>query len=479
MCTTQIWTYRECGCHYYHPVLCHPSFAHAATTPRRLRAGFHPSNVSSSSKRSRTPANSSKLSSNDPLAILCRQCSIQHIVHRNFLEPICDECLLQELGLQPELGPISRGRGLKEGLHGEEWLLDNSVEIDIEDSDDNLPLSTDSEEEDDKATDTGYEGDSPWWSQRRRGIDISRDSVRISSSENVMDILSDTPEKIISLYETDTEQNNEQDTHYPRWSEHLKADPERRHATRDHSAASMVDLETPKQCSRPPSSLHSPPQTATAFNCASWPLTNVQPFNITSSEVDRDEKTTSLNLTTTPPPPHQPTSHIHTTSVDSTLSTSTFRTAPSSPDGNTATVPASPPSTRPTTANSALSLQPLSTTLNISAPSRLSLTSRTSSQLSPPASSQLLHSTPPLHQSLTSIFVCVHERWAFQECGCEGPSLVKSCVCDGNTEHHEGDEDDQSDADSRDGCRAPSPIVRTRWFFNPRCEACDARDVAT
>src|SRR2546423_1511087 len=118
MCTTQVWTYRECECHYHYVVPCHPCFTAASSTPRRRRTNVYLPSVSSSSDHSTTSTNSSTSVNGDPLARFCRQCSIRHVVHKNFLEPICDDCLLEELGLQPELGPIWGGKDLQEGLHG-------------------------------------------------------------------------------------------------------------------------------------------------------------------------------------------------------------------------------------------------------------------------------------------------------------------------------------------------------------------------
>jgi hypothetical protein len=70
---------------------------------------------------------------------------------------------------------------------------------------------------------------------------------------------------------------------------------------------------------------------------------------------------------------------------------------------------------------------------------------------------------------------------------------VKSCVCDpadksegGEREGKRGekrgeryDEDvDGEEQDAKDRCRASSPMVRTRWFFNASCEGCFERDAA-
>jgi hypothetical protein len=587
MCITQIWTYRECGCCYHHPVPCHPSFTPASTTPRRQRADPHLSNASSSPDRSPVSTNGSTFSSSDPLPTLSRQCSIRHVVHRNFLEPICDDCLLEELGLQPELGPILGGRDLKEGLHGEEWLLESSVEINIEESDDRKDLGTGYEQDDEEAADADDEGEFRGRSGRRRGMDISRDALRISSdlsadereslalfreelrgvepegrrmarafikthregrrlkpswsqqlrkglSRNTKDdkrpisvtqtddgsvesserkarappsndhdpnvdistlrdngkLSSDTPpedardnsfdtrDEIISLYETDPKHESKPNTQYRSWSEHLEADLQERHVTRNNPGASVLDADALQQCPRSPPLIPSSLQTATPFNSASWPPLDLQPLNIASSEFDKDD---------TPDPtatPQAPNGHAHTISADSTLSTSTFCTAQSSLRETTAS--ASPASTRPTTATSSsartpLSLHPLSTTLSIHTPHRpppeCFLTPRTSSLRSPPASSPLLHSTPPLHQSPTSVFACVHERWAFKDCGCEGPSWVRSCVCE--PENDDGSHSEGSEEDAKDGCRATSPVVRTRWFFNPSCEPCLCHDGIT
>src|SRR5436853_6798415 len=127
MCITQIWQYRECGCHYHHRVPCSPSLStNLTTTPRRLEAGSPLSSAaSSSSEGSPTSPDgcSTCTSNNDSFPVVSGQCSIRDVVHKTFLDPICDDCLLEELGLQPELGPLLGGQDLREGLYGEEWLL--------------------------------------------------------------------------------------------------------------------------------------------------------------------------------------------------------------------------------------------------------------------------------------------------------------------------------------------------------------------
>jgi hypothetical protein len=588
MCITQIWTYRECGCHYHHLMPCHPSFNTSSTTPRRQRVDHHPSNTSPSPGRSPTSTNSSLFSNGGLFLDLNPQCSIRHFMHKNFLEPVCDDCLIEELGLQPELGSIFDGSDFMEGLNGEEWILESTVEISIEGEEDDRVTRSGHSEDEDVAAEADDEGEFRGRSGRRRGIDIRRDTLRISSNLSVKDqealalfgevlhgvgpeggkiaravkaqeqgrclkrswsqesrkvpprkrkgnrrsnsvspvdygsvdslqynsripfssnkkfeagALSleddvqlsstiapddtretpfDTREEAISLYETNPEHSN-QEVQHPSWPQHLHSDLQERHAVRKHPAVPLIDPDIPEQYHRLSSPNPPSPQTATPFNSSDWTTYEVQALNIASSEFDCEDFNS--------PPPVPPGVQTHTqadsASVASTLSTLTSCTAHSSP---------SSPSTRPTTATSAsnfhsqISIHPLSTTLSIHAPHRPSLTLRTSSLCSPPASSSLLYSTPPLHQSPTSVFVCVHERWAFRGCGCEGPSWVRSCVCDPSDEtkgeEWRGDKDekrgesDGEEQDAKDGCRASSPIVRTRWFFNKSCEGCLERDAA-
>lgn len=56
---------------------------------------------------------------------------------------------------------------------------------------------------------------------------------------------------------------------------------------------------------------------------------------------------------------------------------------------------------------------------------------------------------------------------------------MRSCICDHQSNAEQGGERRHDDADARDGCRAVEPLVRTRWFFNPACEACLGRDSAS
>jgi hypothetical protein len=113
---------------------------------------------------------------------LVRTCSIRHTVQKTFLEPICDDCLLLELGLAPQVGSTEGEHG-GEGLNGAEWLLESSVEITV------VPPAGDaaafqrrskqcSSSDDESEDETLGRGRG-----RRRALEINRDSlVRDESS---------------------------------------------------------------------------------------------------------------------------------------------------------------------------------------------------------------------------------------------------------------------------------------------------------
>jgi hypothetical protein len=590
MCITQIWTYRECGCHYHRLMPCHPSFSTSSAPPLRRRVD-HLSNKSPSSDRSSASTDGSLFNGGDLFPALSRQCSDHHVMHKNFLEPICDDCLVEELGLQPEHRPILGGTDFKESLNGEEWILESTVEIKIEEEDGDRITSRGPTEDEDVAAEADDEGGFRGRSGHRSGIDTKRDTARISSNlpvkdqgefalsrevlhraeleggkvaravkaheqgrclkpswprelrkipprmrkgnkrlnsippvnsgpvnslrnnsqtpfssnkelgagalnpeddvqlssitapDDVRETTFDTREKIVSLYKPNPE-HGKQEVQDTSWPLRLHSDIEARHVARKYPGIPLVDSDTPEQHYRSSSPIPSSPQTATSLTSGNWATYTMQALNIASSEFGHEDFNSlppvALGVLTN--------THADSTSVASTLSSSAPCTAHSSP---------SPPSTRPTTATSAsnfhspISIHPLSTTLSIRAPHGPSLTSLTSSLRSPSAPSPLLHSTPPPQQLPTSDFVCVHERWAFKGCGCEGPSLVKRCVCDPSDEIQGGERGRDKGKgrgerygegaggevqDARDGCRASSPMVRTRWFFNASCEGCLERD---
>jgi hypothetical protein len=119
---------------------------------------------------------------------LVRTCSLRRTVQQTFLEPICDNCLLLELGLAPENG--SPNRRLKDehderSLNGAEWLLESSVEITVEppaDGDDifrvdpkpRILSSSEDESEDETPRRGRVRGRA-----RRRAMEITRESLSI------------------------------------------------------------------------------------------------------------------------------------------------------------------------------------------------------------------------------------------------------------------------------------------------------------
>ena len=189
MCITQIWTYRECGCHYHRLMPCHPSFNTFSSTSRRRRVDHHLPDTSLSSDHLPTSTNGPLFSSGNLFPALNRQCSIRHFIHKNFLEPICDDCLVEELGIQPELGPILGDKDFKESLKGEEWILESTVEIKIEEGDDGRITSSGHTEDEDVAAEADDEGEFRGRSGLRRGINMIRDSLRISSNLSVRVLL--------------------------------------------------------------------------------------------------------------------------------------------------------------------------------------------------------------------------------------------------------------------------------------------------
>lgn len=597
MCIVQIWTYRECGCHHHHQIPCDSSFESPLSSRQGHHAALQLSNRSSASDPSPTSASGSMCSNIEPLPSFSRQCSIQHFVHKSFLEPICDDCLLEELGLQPELGPILGGRDRKEGLHGEEWLLESTVEIKIDESHEGDTADTGLHEED--GADADDEGEFRGRSERRRGIDLNRVQLgpvshlstrdKMTSSRCGGQALRSKPEsrprpKAIVIAKEDVgrsksswsqhlrdglrwkirdnqglsfdsftdngngdinpdaqywslkdhqiaseisgPRNAMQQAHnshtksvipkstndqediaslydkiptpyadHPDWSQHLQGDLQQRQMRR-FCPTVVETLRQRDHDTRAFSLTPSSPQMVTLWNSGAWPISTAAALSISSSEFnDHNNFEDSFQEERNPPPtplapiyspiPH----HVHTTSTNSTFSISSFLTAQSSPS--------SPPSlTPPTTANalasasgcgSGISVHPLQTPFSISSPHRPSLTPRTSSLYSPPASSTLLHSTPSLHQSPTSAFVCVHEHWAFRTRGCEETGKrVRSCICQRS---HDEDEDGEGgggeglEREEHEGkeneCHATNPLVLRRWFSNPICEGCLGRNGGT
>lgn len=178
MCITEVWSYRECGCYYEHRIPCEPSFALCDSTPQKCRKNGQIHYLASSSSHSPVYTTRSPYSSDASLHRITRQCSIRHVIPKTFLEPICDDCLLDELNLPTEVGPILGGRDRVAGHYDEEWLLESNVEIEIECDEEeqgSIPrLSPDDCDADD-------EGEFRGRGARRRGMDLSRAHFCINS----------------------------------------------------------------------------------------------------------------------------------------------------------------------------------------------------------------------------------------------------------------------------------------------------------
>lgn len=159
MCITEVWTYYECGCQYLHPIPCYERFLGSSGNVYQTSGSWTSASHSSSSSLSSSVDQRSSEKANDSHTWsssqtdgprpedemdaaynhrlrLVRTCSLRRTVERTFLEPICDDCLLLELGLAQEMhGPPRRKNGDKHGqgnLHGAEWLLESNVEISVE-----------------------------------------------------------------------------------------------------------------------------------------------------------------------------------------------------------------------------------------------------------------------------------------------------------------------------------------------------------
>ena len=560
MCRFEIWDYRECGCQYHHHVPCSLNFdseLEQAIPFRRTSLKYY----SRPSSASVIFEAQSLTSSDESSSGLQRQCSIRETKHKTFLEPICDDCLLTELGLGKELGPILGGRDHVAALDGQDWLLESNVEIQIEEEDSNNPLIGV-----DETTDYGIDADDECERRgrplRRKALELDRPSLTEQSSVSslsqsdsrsllrsaksltsaALKVLEVPTPKLARQYfrrlRKDSSHHNETDSSRPSTQESdwasMAVNNSAEVCQEDDTAQEMVGR-TPKakrelswnahltQDLGPTPSWHdleadcisstyqsdayhtnnrfyedrdlslssnripSSPQTASIFSDSrrlSNPFSGTRMLNIPSSEFSTTGSTLDHAFIRDSIYVHgdnaisdyQQISSSPSSASDISRDIPNIHASPISPIS-----PISSSSTRPTTSESylqpQLSLHPLATPLKVSAPTRASFTSRSSSLFSPPSSSPLLHSTPPLKQSLTSAFVCVHDIWRFSGCGCEVRN-VKSCVCeieDDTRQHH-----DRSmvfeDEERLQRCQAKEEdhdlVVRKRDFMSPVCEDC-------
>lgn len=211
MCITEIWTYHECGCQYLHPIPCHDRFLHSPDKAYKLSENWTTASPSSSSSISSVTSKKTVAEAEeDPFSLfpsqtttrsdeagteatynhrlhLVRSCSLRCTVQKTFLEPICDDCLLAELGLEPSndtaraiLGQNTADEG---SFDGAEWLLESSVEITVEppkdDDDLSRPLLS-FKPQYSSSSEAGSESETPRRGRRRRrALEINRDSLAI------------------------------------------------------------------------------------------------------------------------------------------------------------------------------------------------------------------------------------------------------------------------------------------------------------
>jgi hypothetical protein len=328
MCITEIWTYHECGCHYLHPIPCHDRVLESLSKPYRRSENWElTSHVSSSSLSSllredavaetQDPAGMSSseagtCSSEDETDTvynhrldLVRTCSLRRTVQKTFLEPICDDCLLLELGLAPENGsPNRRHDDEHDGrnLDGAEWLLESSVEITVESPDEgddifrlNSKLRTPySSSEDESEDETPRRGRG-----RRRAMEITRESLSIEKGSPLkrrssFQELIQTDQHLRrarkqhdlkSSLTTGPRPSTSSSTRPPSWIEHLKSDLGHR-VRRKRPDVSRSESDPTQQTWSP-----IPPSTSTAeddriLSIPSIPTTASSTFSATSGEFE-------------------------------------------------------------------------------------------------------------------------------------------------------------------------------------------------
>ncbi|KEF62191.1 uncharacterized protein A1O9_00163 [Exophiala aquamarina CBS 119918] len=129
MCITEVWTYRECGCHYNHSLLCRsyrrnrspcfaPNIQYSLEEWQQQRVFDNTSTASPQVTRPGRPT--------EP-----QNCPHHAFVQRSFLNQICEDCLIRELEIQPlsltDEQPSSVNPDGGEGL-----IWDSEVTIEVE-----------------------------------------------------------------------------------------------------------------------------------------------------------------------------------------------------------------------------------------------------------------------------------------------------------------------------------------------------------
>ncbi len=215
MCITEIWTYHECGCQYLDPI---PCYDRVLLSPKISCKAFEEETSTSYLSLSSTPSvleQDAGSEANEPIEIpllqqktsgsldntaaaynhrlhLVRTCSIRQTVQKTFLKPVCDDCVLLELGLVPE--PSVRQHRCDNNSHdereidGTEWLLESSVEITVEPpvEDSNVLTVRSKAGSVSSSSEDGGDSETPRRGRARRSaMEISRESVAIDGGSSL------------------------------------------------------------------------------------------------------------------------------------------------------------------------------------------------------------------------------------------------------------------------------------------------------
>ena len=139
MCVYERWTYSECGCQIDHSV---PWPASLSSTPARAPSPLRRMPKQSTlqyqhdSSPGKLPPSPSTIDSESEAqledwyrkATSVRKCSTNHTVDKTFLEPICDDCLLEELGIA---SPSNNSLPPLDGQHAETLVWNSDVKIEV------------------------------------------------------------------------------------------------------------------------------------------------------------------------------------------------------------------------------------------------------------------------------------------------------------------------------------------------------------
>lgn len=120
MCVTEEWSYRECGCRFEYRSSC-----------SREKSNSPPSQstkdnvITNPGDYADLEPNSFDFFKNEMPFDQQRQCSVNHRMPKQFLEPICDDCLLKELNMSTT---FTRNRANRPLCYQDELILESTVE---------------------------------------------------------------------------------------------------------------------------------------------------------------------------------------------------------------------------------------------------------------------------------------------------------------------------------------------------------------